>query len=290
MARCWDAAREIVRKMESIVEFAGIAAFIDTPVKRYSSGMNMRLGFAISAHLDPDILLLDEVLAVGDGAFQAKCIKRIDFLKRSGTTIIFVSHNLGAVEGLCDRVLLLRQGQVVANGRPGPVIAEYERMLGEAPILSAPRQPDATASPAAQVVAVTLFDGEGRRTSSFSTGGVIRAEVEYLAGEAIDDAVVEVYFYSMYDNLHSHFSTETGGGRIDLAPGRGVVEFLCPEIGLTVAAFHVEASVKRRGSPFAENIHSKRLAVVVVGKGKPVHGAFHMAHTWQLKPATTPDR
>jgi homopolymeric O-antigen transport system ATP-binding protein len=276
--------REISRKMDSIVEFAGVAAFIDTPVKRYSSGMHLRLGFAISAHLDPDILLLDEVLAVGDGAFQLKCIKRIDELKKSGTTIIFVSHNLGAVEGLCDRVLLLRQGEIAANGKPGPVIAEYERMLAEAPTVSGARLQQPTAPAAARIVGVGLFDGEGRRASTFPTGSAMRAEVEYVAEERVDDAVIEVYFYSVFDNLHCHFSTEIGGGRIDLEPGRGVVEFMCPEIGLAVAAFNVEASIKRRGAAFDENIDSRRAAIVSIAKGKPVHGAFHVPHTWQFKP------
>ncbi|MEP6915574.1 MAG: ABC transporter ATP-binding protein [Acidobacteriota bacterium] len=284
------ARREISGKMDSIIEFAGVAAFIDTPVKRYSSGMHLRLGFAISAHLDPDILLLDEVLAVGDGAFQAKCIKRIDQLKKSGTTIIFVSHNLGAVEGLCDRVLLLRQGEIAANGKPGPVIAEYQRTLAEAPSVSAARLRHETGSPAARVIGVALFDGDGQRTSTFATGSAMRAEVEYVAGERVDDAVIEVYFYSVFDNLHCHFSTETGGGRIDLEPGRGIVEFTCPEIGLAVAAFNVEASIKRRGSGFDESIDSRRAAVVSIAKGKTVHGDFHVPHTWQVKPAArTPE-
>src|SRR5437016_3347432 len=193
---------EIRRKLESIVEFAGVGRYIEVPVKRYSSGMYLRLGFAISAHLDPDILLLDEVLAVGDAAFQSKCIERVSQMKRAGTTIIFVSHNLGAVESLCDRVLLLRQGRVAASGRPRAVITEYERMLAEAPTLSTTRLQDANASPAARIIAVTLFDAEGRRTSTFATGDPLRVEVEYLAEEPVDDAVFEVYFYSVFDNLH----------------------------------------------------------------------------------------
>jgi ABC-type polysaccharide/polyol phosphate transport system ATPase subunit len=281
--------REVVSKMDSIVEFAGVPAFIDTPVKRYSSGMNLRLGFAISAHLDPDILLLDEVLAVGDAAFQSKCLKRIDQLKKSGTTIIFVSHNLGAVEGLCDRVLLLRQGEIAANGKPGPVIDEYQRMLVETPTLSAPRFQGASPTPAARVVGVVLSDGDGRRTSTFPTGSPLRAEVEYVATEPVDDAVIEVYFYSVYENLHCHFSTEDSGRRIDLQPGRGAVEFFCPEIGLAVAAFNVEASIKRRGAALDDNIDCKRAAVVSIARGKHVHGAFHMPHTWQLKAPSTGD-
>jgi lipopolysaccharide transport system ATP-binding protein len=109
---------EIARKLDRIVEFAGVEEFVDTPVKRFSSGMYVRLGFSIAAHLDPDILLLDEVLAVGDAAFQERCLQRIDELRRAGTTIIFISHDLGAVERLCRRVILMDHGRVAAEGRP----------------------------------------------------------------------------------------------------------------------------------------------------------------------------
>ena len=117
--------REIAAKLDSIVEFAGVRQFIDTPVKRYSSGMYVRLGFAIAAHLDPDILLLDEVLAVGDTAFQAKCIQRVKELEEAGTTIVFISHDLTAVERLCQRVILLQKGEIAAEGLPRDVIAAY---------------------------------------------------------------------------------------------------------------------------------------------------------------------
>src|SRR5262245_37163271 len=121
--------REISAKLNSIVEFAGVEHFIDTPVKFYSSGMYLRLGFSIAAHLDPEILLLDEVLAVGDAAFQAKCLDRVTELKRAGTTIVFISHNLHAVARLCERTLLLRSGEIVMDGDTSKVIAEYERAL-----------------------------------------------------------------------------------------------------------------------------------------------------------------
>src|SRR6476620_4171340 len=118
--------REITQKLDSIVEFAELRQFIDTPVKRYSSGMYVRLGFSIAAHLDPDILLLDEVLAVGDAAFQRKCIDRITELKKNGTTIVFISHDLRAVHQLCDRVILLKKGVIAADGDPVETIALYQ--------------------------------------------------------------------------------------------------------------------------------------------------------------------
>jgi ABC-type polysaccharide/polyol phosphate transport system ATPase subunit len=119
--------REIDAKLDSIVDFAGVRQFIDTPVKRYSSGMYVRLGFAIAAHLDPEILLLDEVLAVGDAAFQAKCMRRIKELEEAGTTIVFISHDLTAVERLCQRVVLMRHGRIAAEGRSRDVIRDYHQ-------------------------------------------------------------------------------------------------------------------------------------------------------------------
>ena len=117
--------REIVRKFPEIVEFAGVERFIDTPVKRYSSGMSVRLAFAVAAHLEPEILLVDEVLAVGDAEFQRRCLGRMEDLGRSGRTILFVSHQLQAVAQLCDRVLWLDNGEIVGDGPSAGVVAAY---------------------------------------------------------------------------------------------------------------------------------------------------------------------
>src|SRR6267143_2261242 len=119
---------EIRRKLDSIIDFSGVGQYIDVPVKRYSSGMYVRLGFSIAAHLDPDILLLDEVLAVGDLAFQTKCLDRIAELRKTGRTIVFISHDLAAVYRLCDRALLLSHGCILADGPPREVIDQYQQI------------------------------------------------------------------------------------------------------------------------------------------------------------------
>jgi ABC-type polysaccharide/polyol phosphate transport system ATPase subunit len=121
---------EIATRFDEIVAFAGVESFIDTPVKRYSSGMNARLGFSIAAHLTPDVLLIDEVLAVGDKGFQEKCQTRMQQFLREGVAIVFVSHHLPAVAQLCDEVLLLEQGAPKMLGKPGDVIATYCRTTG----------------------------------------------------------------------------------------------------------------------------------------------------------------
>jgi lipopolysaccharide transport system ATP-binding protein len=117
--------REIKRKFPDIVEFAGVEQFIDTPVKRYSSGMGVRLAFAISAHLEPEVLLVDEVLAVGDAEFQRRCLGRMEDLSNSGRTVLFVSHNMQAVTQLCDRVIWLEKGELLRDGPSGEVVASY---------------------------------------------------------------------------------------------------------------------------------------------------------------------
>ena len=122
---------EIERKFDEIVDFAGVERFIDTPVKRYSSGMYVRLAFAVAAHLEPEILLVDEVLAVGDAAFQKKCLGKMGDVAKAGRTVLFVSHNMTAINQLCPRAILLADGHVVRDGNTSSVVAEYLRTDGE---------------------------------------------------------------------------------------------------------------------------------------------------------------
>jgi lipopolysaccharide transport system ATP-binding protein len=117
--------KEVDRKMDAIIEFSGVEKFLDTPIKRYSSGMRLRLGFAVAAHLDPDILIVDEVLAVGDAAFQKKCLNAMEDLRAGARTVLFVSHNLAAVENLCRRCLWIDGGEVRMDGESRPVIEAY---------------------------------------------------------------------------------------------------------------------------------------------------------------------
>ena len=117
--------REITSKLPAIIDFSGVAKFIDTPVKRYSSGMYVRLAFSVAAHLEPEILLVDEVLAVGDAEFQRRCLGRMEELSRYGRTVIFVSHQMQVLSRLCDRAILLREGEVVMDGPSADVVAHY---------------------------------------------------------------------------------------------------------------------------------------------------------------------
>jgi lipopolysaccharide transport system ATP-binding protein len=145
--------KEIDRKFDEIVEFSGVEKFLETPVKRYSSGMRVRLAFAVAAHLEPEILIIDEVLAVGDAAFQEKCLNKMENVGKQGRTVFFVSHNMPAVTRLCHRVIMLNNGQLVADGPAHKIVSRY---MHEGTETSAERSwPDIEQAPGGDIVRLT---------------------------------------------------------------------------------------------------------------------------------------
>jgi lipopolysaccharide transport system ATP-binding protein len=169
---------EIVCKFDAIVDFAEVDRFLDTPVKHYSSGMYVRLAFAVAAHLEPEILIVDEVLAVGDMAFQRKCMGRMRTVGRNGNTVLLVSHNMPAIEALCDRALLLDGGRLVAAGGVADMIAEYRRRTATSPanrgVVSLASRPGRE-EPILR--AVTLLDDAGNPTNDMPLGGCFHLRI-----------------------------------------------------------------------------------------------------------------
>ena len=283
--------REIALKLDRIIDFAGVGAFIDTPVKRYSSGMYVRLGFAIAAHLEPDVLLVDEVIAVGDAAFQIQCHERLAELRRDGTTMLFISHDLGSIEALCDRVILMERGRLVAGGAPHAIVEEYQRMATMGAIAAPGDAPALSASRPARIVDVRIVDERGGEVAGVSTGHPMKCRVEYEAEEDVDDAVVEAFFYSRDGRtLHCQFTTALTGGRLALERGRGAVEFSALETGLQPGVYAVGAAIRRRQS--AESIdwfYGRTL--LYVQPGRLVRGFLYTPHSWQAvrpRPADVP--
>ena len=179
---------EVDKKFDEIVAFSGIEKFIDTPVKRYSSGMKVRLAFSVAAHLEPDILIIDEVLAVGDADFQKKCLKKMEDVGGKGRTVLFVSHDMAAVTRLCDRVILLENGTVVEDGTPEQVISHY--LTSGYGTMAARRWPDADKAPSGDIArlrAVSIRDDSGQIKDSIDIRRPFSVEMEYevLKGETI---------------------------------------------------------------------------------------------------------
>jgi homopolymeric O-antigen transport system ATP-binding protein len=172
--------RYVDRRFDEIVEFSGVEAFIDTPVKRYSSGMYLRLAFAVAAHLEPEILIVDEVLAVGDAQFQRKCLGRMQSASRDGRTVLFVSHNLGAVRTLCSRALLLRDGQVVADDDAARVVAAYVAEVGSGAWSWQPADQAAAAQNEAAIVrGVSVRTPEGEPLDALTTSSPFSIDVDF---------------------------------------------------------------------------------------------------------------
>lgn len=202
---------EIKQKFDEIVHFSGLEDFIDTPVKRYSSGMYARLGFSVAAHINPDILLVDEVLSVGDWAFQQKCTEKMGQLMSSGATIVFISHNLRAVTNLCSRCLLLERGKVVMTGQSEEVVKFYLEKASQVLI-------GKSDSPVSISEVIVLKDGvEG---SQFSTGDKVVVKVKVSSTIDCEDLALHIYLrdnndyqvFHVYLELldHSGFSLKKG--------------------------------------------------------------------------------
>ncbi len=212
--------RQMKEKYRGIVDFAELGDFIDTPVKHYSSGMYIRLGFAIAVEVSPDILIIDEVMAVGDEYFQKKCLRRISEFQAQGKTILFVSHALELVEQVCDRVILLEGGRVKMDGESEDVLKSYRQYVREKdPVLS----PKELGNREAVIKNVSFFDKDGRQTRVFRTGDPVFVRLEYASGKRIENPVFG--FSILGQDGRNYFGTNTDleNFRIGHIEGRGRV-------------------------------------------------------------------
>jgi lipopolysaccharide transport system ATP-binding protein len=191
---------EIARKFDEIVDFAGVDPFIDTPVKHYSSGMYVRLAFAVAAHMEPELLVVDEVLAVGDAQFQKKCLGKMDDVSRQGRTILFVSHNLDAVQRLCSRGLLLDRGQVAADGSITDIVNRYRTSASAGERVGHFNPAARRGAGWAQVADIRVMTADGARTGARAADEDLLVEVDLActpgAGARLRGLVLEVTFLS----------------------------------------------------------------------------------------------
>lgn len=266
---------EIAKKLESIIDFAGVRPFIDIPVKRFSSGMYVRLGFSIAAHLDPDILLLDEVLAVGDYAFQEKCKQRIAEMHRQGTTMVFISHDLNAVRSICQRAVLLQRGEAVAEGTPDEVIRRYTETTAfhQSPQITGERR-------VAEVTGVFFYNARGDRTNGFTTGDAVHVRVNYIVHAPIPQGSVSLYFLLNDRSIAAQWSTSVSGRPLEMREGPGSIEFTCDELGLQPGVYQIDATIEKCGTA-EEYEWQHACATIHVDAGKIVRGAFYMPHSWR---------
>ena len=226
---------EIARKFDEIVAFAGTERFLDTPVKRYSSGMYVRLAFAVAAHIEPEILIVDEVLAVGDAEFQQKCLGRMGDVARSGRTVLFVSHHLATVENLCHRALLLDGGRVRFVGAPGEAIAAYASHVSPASLTQLLERTDREGSGVIRFAEVRLRDQDGEPVQGFvaGTNAILDLYIRNVAGRAHRSVHVSIGINSAMGQRVTTWSTAYAGGDLPVTPGGDfVLRLQLPRIAL----------------------------------------------------------
>jgi lipopolysaccharide transport system ATP-binding protein len=241
---------EIIRNFDEIVAFAEIARFLDTPVKHYSSGMYLRLAFAVAAHLDPEILIVDEVLAVGDVAFQKKCLGKMGEVAKGGRTILFVSHNLPAVLHLCSRALLLDAGNVVADGSVAEVVDRYLNDLTAAAGISIDQRRDRQGNRRLVFLGFALLAAEREQLlSQVLTGQALRILLAYdSTGSApLKNVHVALGIYGRHDEKLLHLSTGLVEEDFGSIPARGALVCHIPRLPLQPGRYKVNLWVSVEG-------------------------------------------
>ena len=227
---------EIARTMDEIIDFADLGEFIDTPVKRFSSGMSARLGFSIAAHLDPDVLIIDEVLSVGDMAFQARCLERMKLFKSRGVAIVFVSHNLQQVASLCDRGIFL-QHEVRAQGAVQDALAAY--------VNGTDALRDTGAGTTIEITGAELADANGEAVTIVEPGTPLHLTVEYEVHEKLSDFHLGFVIYRSTDNMVVYDGGISGeeAGLATVLPGQHLRLRFDFNTHLTRGPYHIQVHV-----------------------------------------------
>ncbi len=272
---------EIDRKFDAIVAFAEIDKFIDTPVKHYSSGMYVRLAFAVAAHLEPDILLLDEVLSVGDLAFQAKCIEHAKRLQQSHATVLFVSHNMFSIKSMCNRVIYLSEGKVRFDGSAEEGIALYERenRLSTANWAHWELENNNDRE-TLKITEIELLDENGATRHIFDYGERMRIRVSFDAPREIKAPNFSISVFRDDNVACCNFNAAMDGFVVPAISGNGSVELITPPLKLVAALYSTNVIVR--------NADSAQLYTAQVGDSFHVrhhvldnhYGIFHEAAVW----------
>jgi lipopolysaccharide transport system ATP-binding protein len=232
---------EISARFDDIVEFSEISRFLDTPVKRYSSGMYVRLAFAVAAHLEPEILLIDEVLAVGDAAFQRKCLGRMEDVAESGRTVIFVSHNMQTVRALCTRVVELREGRIVNSGVPSEVIDQYLKVQGGADGVVEWEGDDRPGDDDVCIAAMRILGPDGEPTPVIISSQSFTVQLDLDIDRVLDDLTIG-FDLAMSDGTIAFRSSQTDSPMDrwpSLSVGRNRLECEIPAFTLNAGRYSV---------------------------------------------------
>jgi len=291
--------REIAERYDRIVEFSGLGDFLEEPVKNYSSGMYVRLGFAVAIQTEPDVLLVDEVLAVGDEAFAHRCLRKIEELLAAGKTVVFVSHGLTLVEAMSTRVLWLERGRVRLVGEPRRVVDAYRQSVAEAEgaehradkeerearegppaAVESAGAAERWGSRAAEIVAARLRGDAGDERYHFASGESVVFEIEAVAAAPLDDFVFGVMVTTLRGVEVWGTNTDLDGYEPVRLAGVGRARLVCPALRLGPGEYQVDVAVHARdGAPY--DYRRRLLAFSVTADARGI-GVYFPEHHWEL--------
>lgn len=282
--------KEIDSKFDEIVEFSGLSEFIDTPVKRYSSGMFSRLGFSVAAHMDPDVLLVDEVLAVGDISFQAKCAQKIRELFNSGVTILLVSHNLSLIKNLCSRVVLLNKGEVIKEGNPDEIIPYYQDVTYMEMLEDLKRKSSHSSykikikqETIVDIFNVSLFDRIGKYKQDFSVEDSISIKVDYEAKEEVSNPVFVLEIIRFDEVLCCSSTTKENNFVIDALKEKGVIYIDLGRINLAPGVYSIKISIWDKNMIHLYTARKKDIfRIKAIGTNAHINTVFLPKITWRF--------
>jgi homopolymeric O-antigen transport system ATP-binding protein len=283
---------EIRRKFEDIVAFAEVDQFIDTPVKHYSSGMYLRLAFAVAAHLEPEILMVDEVLAVGDAAFQKKCLGKMGDVAQHGRTVLFVSHSMGAILSLCSRVLVVEQGRIVFDDVPNVAVAGYLKGISGNSSLPIGDRIDREGNQKLRFARLTILDRFEQAADTLPAGDDVTIELDYeLADGTIKDVAFAINFLDSFGRILFQCLTRTVNSTYREITHNGKVRCVVPNLPLAPGTYSLTVVCKENGYTLADKVDGAGEITITsgdffgTGKVTPQDaGPFMVKHSWELVP------
>ncbi|MCC7129214.1 MAG: ABC transporter ATP-binding protein, partial [Anaerolineae bacterium] len=274
------------RRYEEIVDFSGIREFINMPVQSYSTGMVVRLGFSVAAHLEPDVLLVDEVLAVGDLAFRNKCQLRIQELKKRGVAIIFVSHNLHAISHVCSRAIAIEKGRIVYDGKVEKAIDLYRESL-----INLYQEPEELRAGTGEIKIqrIELLDAADQVRKEINMGDFLKVRIHYVTTQPVDNPIFNITFSILYGEQVTGLRTDVDGFEVGRVDGEGFVDITIPHFNLLPNVFTIDATIFHPdGFTFYDRIN--KIATLKVRGGLLINGTAFLPHDWatsqEVKTAT----
>jgi ABC-type polysaccharide/polyol phosphate transport system ATPase subunit len=277
---------QIRRRLDAIVDFSGLERFIDVPVRHYSSGMYVRLGFSVAMYTEPDILLADEVLAVGDAVFQRKCLEKIDELCYAGVTILFVSHSMEMVQKICKRVVWLNKGRVIMDGDSMEIADAYSASLVEQSIALEVEEENLQferwGTQEAVITNVELFDASSVESNIFATGDYLCVRMHYFSPVRVARPAFGIAFYRAKGIHINGPNSVQAGYDIPFIEGDGYVDYIVERLPLNVGDYELTVAIYNHNSTVALDHHHRAYPFTVKAPGFwREEGVVHIPAWWQ---------